>query len=221
MAAGIRRHLDALQEAADRNGGNRAAGTPGYDASVRYVADQLRRAGYRPEVQRFDATTARNRSTPLLELPGTSAAPRADEDFRPFAFSGNGDVAAATRPVDLASGAAASTSGCEPADFAGFPRGTIAVLQRGTCPFRVKAENGQRAGAAAAVIYDPGQPTVITGTLGGPGITIPVLAVTPEVARELTGDNAGRQARVRVDVESRSHPTSNVLAELPGSGDRV
>jgi Zn-dependent M28 family amino/carboxypeptidase len=219
--AAIRRHLDALQAAADGNGGNRAAGTDGYEASVRYVADQLRQAGYRPEVQRFDATTARNRTPPVLELPGAAAAPRAQEDFVPFAFSGNGDVAAATRPVDLAPGAAASTSGCEPADFAGFPRGSIAVLQRGTCPFRAKAENAQRAGAAAAVIYDPGQPAVVAGTLAGPGITIPVLAVTPAVAGELTGGNAGRQARVRVDVESRSRPTSNVLAELAGSGDRV
>jgi Zn-dependent M28 family amino/carboxypeptidase len=217
----IRGHLDALQAAADRSGGNRAAGTPGYDASVTYVADQLRQAGYRPEVQRFDATTARNRTAPVLELPGASGGLRADQDFRPLAFSGNGDVAAATRPVDLAAGAAASTSGCEPADFAGFPRGTIAVVQRGTCPFRVKAENAQQAGAAAAVVFDPAQPGVVSGTLGSPGITIPVLAVAPEVARELTGANAGQQARVRVDVETRSHPTSNVLAERPGSGDRV
>jgi Zn-dependent M28 family amino/carboxypeptidase len=220
-APAIRRHLDALQEAADRNGGNRAAGTSGYDASVRYVADQLRRAGYRPEIQRFDATTARNRTPPLLELPGMAAALRADEDFRPFAFSGNGEVAAASRPVDLASGAAASTSGCEPSDFAGFPRGGIAVLQRGTCPFRAKAQNAQQAGAAAAVIFDPAQPGALAGTLGGPGISIPVLAATPTVARQLTGANADRQVRVRVDVESRSHPTSNVLAELPGRGDRV
>ncbi|HEV3495633.1 MAG TPA: M20/M25/M40 family metallo-hydrolase [Actinomycetes bacterium] len=220
-AEAIRRHLDALQQAADRNGGNRAAGTRGYDASVQYVADQLRQVGYRPQLQRFDATTARNRTAPVLELPGAAGGLRADQDFRPFAFSGNGDVAAATRPVDLASGAAASTSGCEPADFTGFPRGTIAVLERGTCPFRAKAENAQQAGAAAAVIFDRGQPGVVSGTLGGPGISIPVVAVAAQVARELTGANAGQQARVRVDVESRSHPTSNVLAELPGDSDRV
>jgi Zn-dependent M28 family amino/carboxypeptidase len=220
-APAIRRHLDALQEAADRNGGNRAAGTQGYEASVRYVVDQLRQAGYRPEVQRFDAATARNRTAPVLELPGTSAAPRPNVDFRPFAFSGNGEVAAAIRPVDLPAGAAASTSGCEPTDFAGFPRGGVAVLQRGTCPFRTKAEHAQRAGAAAAIIFDPGQPGVLSGTLGGPGIRIPVLAVAPEVARELTGPRSGQQARVRVDLEVRTHPTSNVFAELPGRGDRV
>lgn len=215
-AAAIRRHLTALQEVADRNGGNRAAGTPGYEASVRYVADQLRQAGYRPEIQRFDVTTARSRTPPVLELAGAPADLRADEDFRPFAFSGNGEVAAATRPVDIASGAAASTSGCEPDDFAGFPRGGIAVLQRGTCPFRTKAQNAQQAGAAAALIFEPGQPGVFSGTLGGPGITIPVVAVASDVGRELTGASPGRQVRVRVDVESRAHPTSNVIAELPG-----
>ena len=70
------------------------------------------------------------------------------------------------------------------------------MLQRGTCPFRAKAQNAQQAGAAAAVIFDQGQPGALAGTLGGPGITIPVLAMTPAVARQLTGDNAGRtQAR--------------------------
>jgi Zn-dependent M28 family amino/carboxypeptidase len=221
-AAGIRRHLVALQEAAEDNGGNRAAGTAGYDASIRYVTAQLEAAGYRPRLQRFDATTARNRTTPVLEVPG-AAGPRPGVDFRPFAFSGNGEVAAAARAVDLgASGA--STSGCQPADFAGFPRGGIAVLERGSCTFRVKAENAQRSGAAAAVIFDPvpaAGPGVLSGTLGGPGIAIPVVAATAAVGDRLA-DAGAAQVRVRVDVESRSRPTSNLLAELPGAdGDRV
>ena len=46
------RHLIALQRISDANGGNRAAPdgeratAPGYDASVAYVADQLRRSGF-------------------------------------------------------------------------------------------------------------------------------------------------------------------------------
>ena len=43
-------HLQALQKIADENGGNRAAGTRGYEASVEYVAGVLRGAG-------FEATT--------------------------------------------------------------------------------------------------------------------------------------------------------------------
>ncbi|MHC1563163.1 M20/M25/M40 family metallo-hydrolase [Actinomycetospora sp. C-140] len=39
-------HLQALQDIAARTGGNRAVGTPGYEQSVDYVADVLRRAGF-------------------------------------------------------------------------------------------------------------------------------------------------------------------------------
>ena len=45
---GVLDHLGALQKIADANGGNRAAGLPGYAASVDYVVDQLRGAGYDP-----------------------------------------------------------------------------------------------------------------------------------------------------------------------------
>jgi aminopeptidase S len=49
----LTRHLEALQRVADKAGGNRAAGTPGYEASARYVEDQLRAAGYTPVRQVF------------------------------------------------------------------------------------------------------------------------------------------------------------------------
>ncbi|GAA5161876.1 hypothetical protein GCM10023321_46750 [Pseudonocardia eucalypti] len=39
-------HLRALQKIADDHGGNRASGTPGYEASVDYVVGALRRAGF-------------------------------------------------------------------------------------------------------------------------------------------------------------------------------
>ena len=42
-----------------------------------------------------------------------------------------------------------STSGCEAADFAGFPAGSVALVQRGTCGFNVKVLNAQAAGASA------------------------------------------------------------------------
>ncbi|MDP9981700.1 aminopeptidase S [Pseudarthrobacter oxydans] len=46
-------HLEALQRIADDNGGNRASGTSGYEASARYVEEQLRAAGYTPVRQTF------------------------------------------------------------------------------------------------------------------------------------------------------------------------
>jgi aminopeptidase S len=44
--SGAMLHLQALQKIADENGGNRAAGTPGYEASVNYVVEVLRGAGF-------------------------------------------------------------------------------------------------------------------------------------------------------------------------------
>ena len=42
---GVTDHLEAFQGIADANGGNRASGTSGYDASVGYVEQRLEAAG--------------------------------------------------------------------------------------------------------------------------------------------------------------------------------
>jgi aminopeptidase S len=49
----LRAHLVALAAIARRNGGSREVGTAGYRQSVAYVAEQLRAAGYRPQLQSF------------------------------------------------------------------------------------------------------------------------------------------------------------------------
>ncbi|PVY96339.1 M28 family peptidase [Actinomycetospora cinnamomea] len=50
-------HLEALQAIADRNGGNRASGTPGYEQSVDYVAKALRGVGFRVETPTITVET--------------------------------------------------------------------------------------------------------------------------------------------------------------------
>jgi len=47
-------HLTKLQEIADANDGNRALGTPGYDASVEYIADALRGRGFDVQTPEFE-----------------------------------------------------------------------------------------------------------------------------------------------------------------------
>ncbi len=54
---GVRAHQAAFQAIADANGGTRVSGTPGYDASVDYVAQALSEAGYDVVIQPFDYTT--------------------------------------------------------------------------------------------------------------------------------------------------------------------
>ena len=51
---GLLEHLAAFQAIADANGGNRAAGLPGYAGSVEYVVERLEAAGYDPIVQEFE-----------------------------------------------------------------------------------------------------------------------------------------------------------------------
>ena len=51
---GVLDHLAAFQAIADANGGNRAAGLPGYAESVDYIVERLEAAGYDPIVQEFE-----------------------------------------------------------------------------------------------------------------------------------------------------------------------
>jgi hypothetical protein len=59
--------LGALAEIADTNGGTRATGTSGYDASADYVAQRLVDAGWDVERQEF--------SFPFFDDPATSTRP--------------------------------------------------------------------------------------------------------------------------------------------------
>lgn len=47
-------HEPRFATIADENGGDRAAGTPGYEASADYVAQTLRKAGYEVELQKVE-----------------------------------------------------------------------------------------------------------------------------------------------------------------------
>ena len=80
-------------------------------------------------------------------------------DFSTMTYSGSGDVLASVQAVDTtATPTATSTSGCEAADFAGFVAGRIALMQRGTCSFLIKATNAEAAGAAGAIVMNRGTP---------------------------------------------------------------
>src|SRR6186713_1544759 len=88
--AELERHLAALQRIADRNGGNRSAGTPGYDQSADYVAARLRDAGWRVTRQDVPFTYFRLRAASLTV--GGRRLTRAD-DFQVLSYSGSGRAA--------------------------------------------------------------------------------------------------------------------------------
>ncbi|HWN49906.1 MAG TPA: M20/M25/M40 family metallo-hydrolase [Xanthobacteraceae bacterium] len=182
---GAFRHLEALQEIASANGGNRAAGTPGYDRSAEYVAERLKEAGYIVRFEEFEFPFFEERAAPVLvmsrpdgvqELAPASA-------VRTLADSGSSDVTAPLREVNLQLGAAppaASASGCETGDFRDFERGAVALIRRGTCQFQTKVENAVAAGAIGVVIMNEGtdgRTDVFSGRLNKP-VAIPVVGVS-------------------------------------------
>jgi Zn-dependent M28 family amino/carboxypeptidase len=109
-----------------------------------------------------------------------------------------------------------ASSGCESGDFAGFPRGAVALLRRGTCFMFQKARNAASAGASAVLIASHGPP--IAATLVRPGIGMPVLGISSALGAELVRSaQAGRvDMRIVVNAVTRPARTANVIADLPG-----
>ncbi len=60
------KHQADLEAIGDANGGTRDTRTPGYQASVDYVAGQLRSYGYRPQIVQFNLPEWVENSTPVL-----------------------------------------------------------------------------------------------------------------------------------------------------------
>jgi Zn-dependent M28 family amino/carboxypeptidase len=214
---GVREHQAAFQAIADANPvagvSTRAAGTPGYDASVDYVVERMEAAGYSVTLDEF----------PFLFFP-----PPTLQQLTPvaanyltgvFTGSGFGTANASVTAVDvvLALPRDPVTSGCEAADFAGFPAGNIALIQRGTCTFAVKALNAQAAGASAVIIFNqgntPAREPLIVGTLAPDSATIPVVGASFADGAALA--QPGSTALVNVD-EPEETTQVNVLAERTG-----
>jgi Zn-dependent M28 family amino/carboxypeptidase len=205
---GIVDHLEALQAIADEHAGTRAAGSPGYDASVRYVADLLRATGYEIETVPTSVPTFEQQAPSLLEEVAPPGRRWVDgRDFRAMLFSPSGD--AEGRLVRLVG------SGCATEDFATFPEGAVALVGTGECFRRQQVVNAQDAGAVAMIAVSsasPGRPLRPTLVYPG-GLAIPALSVTQEVGAELRD---GTVVHVRVRAESSFEDAESVIAELPG-----
>jgi Zn-dependent M28 family amino/carboxypeptidase len=225
--SGVREHQAALQDIADDNGGIRAAGTSGYDASVAYVAQQMTAAGYNVTIDEFPFVYV---PVPLLQqLTPTSATYESEV----FTGTGYGEVTAAVTPIDInLVPPRATTSGCDgqyteafvgapivphpdgPDDFAGFMAGDIALIQRGGCSFALKVTNAQAASAAAVIIFNQGntplREDLATGTLAPLNASIPVVGAS--FANGALLAQPGSTAYIKVDPP-QTIIQKNVIAE--------
>jgi Zn-dependent M28 family amino/carboxypeptidase len=220
---GVREHQAAFQAIADANNDDfyprtRAAGTEGYANSVDYVAGLLEDAGYDVMLDEFPFQF----QFPVVVervSPGT-----ASYESGAYTNSGFGDVTASVTPIDVQLGLGnASTSGCDAGDFAGFPAGNIALIQRGTCPFALKVENAETAGASAVVIFNQGNTAaqdrqdLIIGTLAPYVASVPVVGLSYPEGAELSQTPALTMHVEVIAPETRTDV--NVIAEKTGVND--
>jgi Zn-dependent M28 family amino/carboxypeptidase len=217
---GILQHERALQSVANANGGTRASGTPGYEASLQYVKSRLQKAGYRVKEQQFTFPFFRELAPAVLQQTAPTAK---DYETHTFDYSGSGDLTAALQEVrdnQFPPGAEPSSSnaGCEAADFQGFTAGNVALIQRGTCDFGVKAANADAAGASAVIIFNEGQEgrtELLLGTLGAPA-EIPVVGLSFADAEALHTQLASGPVTVHVTTSTESNlnaTTKNLIAD--------
>ena len=219
---GILQHERQFQRIANRNDGTRASGTPGYAASKKYVAQTLRRAGYKVKIQEFTFPFTRD----LAPAEFSEVSPTArDFETAAFSYSGSGDITGQIVPTNdvmiPAPAQPGSTSGCEASDFPAPPNASaVALIQRGTCSFEIKADNAAAAGYAAAIIFNEGQPgrTELTvGTLGQPS-AIPVIGLSYDDAVALYDESQDGPVTGRVFTSTESdlnRKTYNVIADSP------
>jgi Zn-dependent M28 family amino/carboxypeptidase len=234
--SGIRSHLKQLQLIADRpgNNGTRATATQGHEDSVAYVKKQLATAGsyWRVSEQPFSTSVFEELASPTLSsIPAASPAWVANTDYATMDASGSGVVSGApVVSIDFAeptTTASTSTAGCETADFPSSLAGKVALIQRGTCDFGLKAKNAQDRGAAGVIIFnegtigEPDRQGLINGTIGGYGVTIPTLEATYAAGRFLN-DATSPTVSMSATTQNRVLVTRNVIAETTtGRTDRT
>ena len=163
----------------------RVDGSVGFTESVNYVASKMSSYGYNVTVQNFTFDRFVESAPPVFAQVSPNATTYVEgTDFLTMEYSGAGDVTAAVVPTNdfVLPPVGGSTSGCELADFPATVAGKIALIQRGTCTFRQKAENAAAKGAIGVVIFNegnsPDRVDVINGTLSPPQMSLPVIGTT-------------------------------------------
>ena len=208
-------HLETFQEIADDNGGNRAAGMSGYEASAEYIESVLQEAGYDTERQYFSYPRTRTVAQSLT-IDG-QAYPVRVMSLSPATPAGGvtGELAAP----------AGSALGCTAEDYAGADlTGRIAIVSRGSCSFAQKSLVAGSVNAEAVLVYN-NEPGMVNGTLSEPHPDyVPAGGMTQADGQAVVALMAQGPltATVQLETVDETVTTFNVLAETStGRDDNV
>jgi Zn-dependent M28 family amino/carboxypeptidase len=197
-------HVTKLQEIADDHGGNRALGTPGYDASVDYVANTLRDKGFDVQTPEFEVRLS-FADKPALTVDGAAFA------ANPMEFTIGTPANGVAGP--LVAARAEESPGCTAADYDGVPvSGAVVLVDRGHCPFSEKQAVAAERGAVALIVANNVDGDEMGGTLGEEtDVKIPVITVTKASGERLRADPG--ETTIKLNAGVRVEKTRNVIAQ--------
>ncbi len=205
-AEGMFVHLHALQDIANANKGTRAEGTPGYDASVDYVATTLRDKGFDVTTPQFDRLYAVSIGKPAMTVAGRSYS--VDQASLLIQTPPGGLTGQPVRPTQ--------PSGCSGGDYpATVAKGAIAVVDDAGCSVVDKQNNAVARGAAALIVVSAPNSQGAPPTLFNPGyfkqLRVPVAVVGATAAAALA--RAPGPISLVLDARNISITSRNVLAQ--------
>jgi Zn-dependent M28 family amino/carboxypeptidase len=199
-------HLHKLQEIADANGGTRADGTPGFEASVDYVVKILQDKGFDVQTPQFERLETLAPGKPTLTVGGRNYP--VDQASLLLQTPVGGLTGPVVKP--------AKPAGCSAADYGATPpRGGIAVVDDTGCSIVEKQNAAVAKGAAALVVISAG------GRNGSPaGLFVRGYYEGLKVPVAVAGNDAGAALRrtsspVRVVLDTRTVKviSRNILAQ--------
>ncbi len=197
-------HLSKLQDIANANNGTRAAGTPGYDASVDYVVNTLRHSGFDVQTPQFEARVF-HADDGSVTVGGKTVQAHA------LMFSLGTPADGTTGPLVLAR--TDDSPGCTASDYDGLPvQGAVVLVDRGTCPFSEKEDAVVQRGAIALIVADNVDEKEMGGTLGEKtDVKIPVVSVSRADAVQLRTHPG--PTTVKLNANTQNLVARNVIAQ--------
>ncbi len=182
-------------------------------------------------VQSYDWEDFQTKGTPALNAGGRAYA--VGSDWYVARLSGSGSLSATLRAVGgiVTEPTQQAAAGCSRQDFAGFPAGSIALIQRGGCGLDAKVANARAAHAAGVILFNyPGAqaaqstrgsprqggayPARLESDAGLPVVGMASYAMGAELYAEARADGRAT-ARLDIKTDARSATDYNLIADSP------
>ncbi|MGA5538277.1 M28 family metallopeptidase [Mycolicibacterium nivoides] len=197
-------HLRKLQEIADSHDGNRAVGSPGYEAGVDYVAQLLRDKGFDVQTPEFERMGTMRGGNPALTVSGSKY--EVDQASMLVTTAPDGISAPTLRP--------GKPSGCAATDYGSMNiTGAIAVVDASGCSVVVKQNTALDKGAVGLLVVNTGQP--VPGGLFTTGyyreLTVPVGIIDENADAALRRTSA--PVRLTLDGKAEMIKSRNLTAQ--------